>query len=70
MIKIWNLKTAKCIKTLEGHGDGVLSIKAYQENFVISSSYDNTIKFWNLANGECCRTLVGVKHGITDLLVI
>ena len=58
-IKIWNLETCTCIKTLYGHTSGVTCIRLYQYNLLISSSGDQLIKIWNLEDGTCIKTLIG-----------
>jgi len=60
-IKIWDLNSRKCIRTLEGHTDHVTSLAWVHGNFV-SGSDDKTIKIWDLNSGKCLRTL----HGHTD----
>ena len=49
-IKVWNTDFA-CIKTLEGHFDGVENIKVYKENIISAS--ETEIKMWDLNNGIC-----------------
>jgi WD40 repeat protein len=50
----------KCLKTLEGDSEGVLSV-AYSPDGtkIISGSEDNTIKIWDANTGECLKTLEG-----------
>lgn len=47
-IKIWDLNTGLCVKTLFGHTDYILSLAKLKENSLIASgSADLTIKIWN-----------------------
>jgi WD40 repeat protein len=50
----------KCLKTLEGDSEGVLSV-AYSPDGtkIISSSGDETIKIWDANIGQCLKTLEG-----------
>ena len=50
----------KCLKTLEGHSYGVLSV-AYSPDGtkIISGSGDETVKIWDANTGECLKTLEG-----------
>ena len=54
-IKLWNLETNTCIKTLFCHHGGIVTIKNYQDNMLISCSLDKTIRLWNLDKGLCVR---------------
>ena len=45
-IKIWDLKTNKCINTLNGHKSNVIGIIYHSPTFLVSCSSDQTIKFW------------------------
>lgn len=54
-IKVWNVKTGKCIRTQFGHIEGVWSISA--DTFrIISGADDRVIKVWDLQNGKCLHT--------------
>ncbi len=57
-IKIWDLETCACIKTLYGHNDVVNCIRAYEDNKLISNSA-KTIKLCNMKTGTCIKTLKG-----------
>lgn len=57
-IKIWDVKTGKCIRTQFGHIEGVWSISA--DNFrIVSGAHDRMIKVWDLQNGKCLNTWCG-----------
>ena len=48
------------MKTLSGHTDLVLSISfSSNENYVASSSKDNTIKIWDIKTGILIHNLLG-----------
>lgn len=54
-IKLWDVKTGKCIRTQFGHIEGVWSINA--DTFrIISGAHDRLIKVWDLQNGKCLHT--------------
>lgn len=57
-IKLWDVKTGKCIRTQFGHVEGVWDIAA--DTFrIISGSHDGSIKVWDLQNGKCIHTFHG-----------
>ncbi len=48
-IKIWNLATGECLRTLEGHLDSVNSVAITLDGTkIVSGSCDNTIKIWGI----------------------
>ncbi|KAJ1655411.1 hypothetical protein IWQ61_004840 [Dispira simplex] len=46
------------LRVLEGHTDGVLCLQ-FDDQYLISGSYDSTVKVWNLDTGTVIRTLEG-----------
>ena len=58
MIKQWNLKTGKLIRTLNQHSGEITSLAISKDSQVIASgSKDKTIKLWNVKTGQLIRTL-------------
>ena len=59
-IRLWNITTSQCLKTLQGHTSWVKSL-AFSPNgqLLASGSYDQTVKLWDALTGECLRTLEG-----------
>lgn len=54
-IKVWDVKTGKCVRTQFGHIEGVWSISA--DTFrIISGAHDRLVKVWDLQNGKCLHT--------------
>lgn len=54
-IKLWDVRTGKCIRTQFGHIEGVWSISA--DTFrIISGAHDKLIKVWDLQSGKCLHT--------------
>ena len=58
-IKLWNLKTGECLKTIFAHTDPVSCIQLIDQDKVISCSWDKTIKVWDLTTGDCLKTFEG-----------
>lgn len=60
-------KYGRCaIKTFKGHDNGVTSLQ-FDDNILVTGSYDNTVKIWNINTGEELRTLKGHTMGIRAL---
>jgi len=49
-LKVWDWRSGKCIRTLTGHSEGVVSLN-FDSNVLASGSVDSTIKVWNLRTG-------------------
>jgi F-box/WD-40 domain protein MET30 len=62
-IKIWDIATEMCIRTLRGHTSGVRSLQ-FDDTKLISGSLDKTIKVWNWRTGECLSTFPGHTEGV------
>jgi len=66
-VKLWNVQTCVCIKTLHGHTSRVRSVAFAPQrcanspdgNLLASGSDDQTIKFWRVSDGKCLKTLRG-----------
>jgi len=58
-IKLWDLNTENCLKTILGHSDSVSSLLNLSEMEIASCSKDNTIKLWNYLKGDRIKTLTG-----------
>lgn len=56
-VKIWNLNTGECMKTLLGHRDAIKCMKLLNNDQLVTGSTDKTIKIWDLERGVCLRTL-------------
>lgn len=65
-IKIWDMTTGKCIRTLFGHVEGVWSL-AYDTLRIISGSHDKTVRVWDLGSGRCMHALEGHSGPVTSV---
>ncbi|MFO7852001.1 MAG: TIR domain-containing protein [Bacteroidota bacterium] len=69
-IKIWDLKSGECIKTLYGHEYSVRSLETTHDGkFLVSASLDKTIKVWNLNTYDCVKTIEGHVGPIISLKI-
>jgi Ran GTPase-activating protein (RanGAP) involved in mRNA processing and transport len=60
-IKVWNVNTGACVKTLTGHNDCVSALAILPDRCLASGSGDCKIKLWDVNTGVCITTLAG--HG-------
>jgi F-box/WD-40 domain protein MET30 len=62
-IKIWDIETGECLRTLTGHTLGIRALQ-FDDNKLISGSLDKTLKVWNWRTGECISTYQGHTEGV------
>jgi F-box and WD-40 domain protein MET30 len=58
-IKIWDLNTFTCIRTLNEHTDWIRCLKTLSNSRLASGSTDKSIKIWNLDDYSLINTLEG-----------
>ena len=59
-MKLWDVKTGKCLRTFEEHNWQVSSVAFSPDGkFALSGSWDKTLKLWDINTGECLRTFKG-----------
>lgn len=69
-IKLWDIASGKCARTLFGHVEGVWCIAA--DHFrIVSGAHDKLVKVWDLQSGKCWHTFSGHTRpvccvGLTD----
>ncbi|KAI8987099.1 quinon protein alcohol dehydrogenase-like superfamily [Pilobolus umbonatus] len=63
-IKVWDMQTGACLRTLFGHVEGVWGI-AYDNLRITSASHDKTIRIWDLGSGKCMHALEGHSGPVT-----
>jgi WD40 repeat protein len=67
-IRLWNIASGQCVKTLKGHPNGVWSVAFHPSgDLLVSGSNDSTVKLWNPNTGQSLRTLQGYSTGIKSL---
>ncbi len=67
-IRLWELETGSCKKTLLGHEGKVYKVRFSPDgNIIASCSEDRTIKLWDTHSGECKRTLRDHTSQVWDI---
>ncbi len=64
-LKLWDLTTATCVHTLEGHTNHIRAV-AYSPDGsrIVSGSEDETLRIWDSHTGECLKVLPGHQGSI------
>ena len=59
LIKIWDWVTGVNVHTLIGHNSSIYlsSLDLYDEQTLISGSWDRKVKFWNIKNGALIKSI-------------
>ncbi|MGB3267583.1 MAG: NACHT domain-containing protein [Microcoleus sp.] len=58
-VKLWDIRTGECLKTLQGHGR-VNSVSISPDGKTLASgSHDKTVTLWDIHTGECLKTFQG-----------
>ena len=58
-IRVWDVRTGKCLKTLPAHSDPVSAVHFNRDgSLIVSSSYDGMCRIWDTTTGKCLKTLV------------
>lgn len=68
-IKMWEVKTGKCIATLIGHDNWVTDLVFHTSGkYLISVSDDKSMRVWDLITARCTRKLLNVhSHFCTSV---
>jgi WD40 repeat protein len=67
-IKVWDLASGRCEKTLTGHTKSISEMLATPDGrHVVSGSRDRTIRLWDLDSGACVRVLEGSTDDVVAL---
>ncbi|KAI9785195.1 MAG: hypothetical protein M1839_000833 [Geoglossum umbratile] len=64
-IKIWDVSSGDCLRTLKGRSSYVNSVAFSRDSiWLASASGDQTVKIWDASNGHCLRTLSGHSSSV------
>nr|XP_044249046.1 F-box-like/WD repeat-containing protein ebi [Drosophila takahashii] len=66
-LKIWNLSSDRCCRTLQGHSGDITALawsptgdrtcNSKEKRILASASLDSTVRLWDVDTGSCIRTL-------------
>jgi WD40 repeat protein len=57
-VKLWDVSTGSCLRTLTGHTDEIWSVAFSPDNQILASGCaDETVRLWDVNTGECLKIL-------------
>ena len=66
-VKLWEARSGKLLRTLEGHQSSVCSVAFDPQGGTLASgSDDNTVKLWEARSGKLLRTLEGHQSTVYE----
>ena len=64
-IRIWDVTTGYCVKTLQGHSDWVRDVfPSFDGRWLLSCGNDQVARLWDTSSGETKSTFMGHEHVI------
>lgn len=69
LIHIYDTKTGKLRKKLEGHEGGVWALQ-YEGNILVSGSTDRSVRVWNIETGLCTQVFYGHTSTVRCLQIL
>ena len=64
-LRIWDVTTGYCVKTLKGHSDWVRDVvPSFDGRFLLSAGSDQTARLWDAASGNQAALFLGHDHVI------
>lgn len=69
LIHIYDTKTGKLRRRLEGHEGGVWALQ-YEGNFLVSGSTDRSVRVWDIEKGLCTQVFYGHTSTVRCLQIL
>jgi WD40 repeat protein len=72
-LRIWDLETGQCLRTMKGHGSGYQCMGMTRPSMtpdgrrVVSGHVDHALRLWDLETGQCLRTMKGHADDIRSV---
>jgi WD40 repeat protein len=67
-IKLWEISSGQCYKTIEGHDGEVFSVAFSPDGRILASGgEDSFVKLWSVSSGQHLKTLQGHELGVKSV---
>ena len=68
IIKLWDVYTGQCLRTVDGYSNWLLSIAFSPDGQILaSSSEDQRVRLWDIDTGQCLQTLSGHTNLVSSV---
>ena len=58
-LRLWDVKTGRCLKILPAHSDPVSAVHfSCDGTLLVSGSHDGLCRIWDTSTGQCLKTLI------------
>ena len=69
-LKLWDMDSGLCARTLEGNCGHVESITfSHDGKYLVSGNFNKTVKLWLVESGECIRTMEGHDDVVNSITI-
>ena len=69
-VKIWNWQTGECVRTLEGHDQGVWAAAFTPDGQqLVSGGIDQTVRLWDVQTGACLKVFSGHQSSVWSAII-
>ncbi|HEY9607250.1 MAG TPA: NB-ARC domain-containing protein [Allocoleopsis sp.] len=70
-VKLWDVRTGQCLRTLEGYSNSVLSVAlSCGGQLLASSGRDQLLRLWDVATGDCITTMQGHTNIVSSVTFV
>jgi len=67
-VRLWDVKTGRCLRVFEGHTNEVWSVAwSADQRRALSGSQDTTMRLWDVETGRCQRVLKGHTDAVLSV---
>ena len=68
-VRIWDVRTGKCLKVLLAHSDPMMAIHFNRDgSLIVFNSYDGLSRIWDSATDHCLKTLIDDENPLVSFV--
>ena len=70
MVRMWDLRTAKCLKALTHHKKGIRALVNHHQEFTFASAAADKIRIWKQPEGDQLRTIDNPDNTVINAMAL